>query len=112
MQELLNNSAFVALLGTIFGGAGLKLVESWLGKAKERAASEAGMREELRKEIQSLRDRLDRAAEEEKRLEALIDKWRGDYYNLRDEHQSTVTELTILKSRLEMLQTRVAQDGS
>lgn len=100
MTELFNNPGFVALFGTVFGGAGLKVIESWLGKAKERATEQAGIREELRKEIESLRTQLDKSEAEEKRLEAQIEEWRGKYYDLRDEKQQIVTELTILKDRL------------
>jgi chromosome segregation ATPase len=100
MSELFNNAGFVALMGTIFGGAGLKIIESWLGRQKERASEAQTMREELRKEIDSLRAQLATAAAEEMRLEGLIDEWRGKYYDLRDEKAQVVTELTILKERL------------
>lgn len=100
MSDLLNNAGFVALMGTIFGGVGLKVVEQWLGRAKERATEATAMREELRKEIDTLRAQLDKADAEEQRLEGLIEEWRGKYYDLRDEKQSVVTELTILKERL------------
>ena len=100
MADLFNNPGFVALMGTIFGGAGLKVIESWLGKAKERAAENATIRDELRKDIDNLRAQLAAADEEEKRLEAQIEEWRGKYYDLRDEKQQVVTELTILKDRL------------
>lgn len=100
MSELFNNAGFVALMGTIFGGAGLKIIESWLSKSKERSTEAQSMRDELRKEIDALRAQLDKADEEEKRLEAQIEDWRSKYYDLRDEKQQIVTELTILKDRL------------
>lgn len=100
MSELFNNAGVVALLGTIFGGAGLKIIETWLGRAKERATEAQTMREELRKEIEGLRAQLEKSDEEEKRLEGVIEEWRGKYYDLRDEKQQVVTELTILKDRL------------
>lgn len=100
MSDLFNNPGFVAVVGTLFGGAGLKVIESWLGRAKERSAEESAMREELRKQIDALREQLDKATGEEQRLEGLIEEWRGKYYDLRDEHAKVVTELTILKDRL------------
>jgi chromosome segregation ATPase len=100
MTDLLNNAGFVALMGTVFGGVGLKVVEQWLGRAKERATEAAGIREELRKEIDALRAQIEKANAEELRLEAQIEEWRGKYYDLRDEKQQVVTELTILKDRL------------
>lgn len=100
MKELFSNAGFVALLGTVFGGAGLKIIESWLGKAKERNSEAASIREELRKEIDSLRAQLNKAGAEEQRLEAMVDHWRAQYYDLRDEKQKVVTELTIVMDRL------------
>lgn len=100
MKELLNNAGFIALVGTIFGGAGLKFIENWLGRAKERTTEAASIREELRKEIDNLRLQLERADSEEKRLEGLVEDWRAKYYDLRDEKQKVVTELTITLERL------------
>lgn len=96
-------------MGTIFGGAGLKFIESWLGRAKERAAESAAIREELRKEIESLRLQLATAATEEQRLEALIEEWRAKYYDLRDEKQKVVTELTLSLDRNKVLEEALAK---
>lgn len=100
MKDLLNNAGFLALMGTIFGGAGLKIIESWLGKAKARADQGAQMRDELRKDIEGLRNQLERAAAEETRLEGLIEEWRSKYYDLLTEKTKVVTELTIVTERL------------
>lgn len=100
MSELLSNSGFIALMGTIFGGAGLKIIEAWLGKAKDRSTEAIGLREELRKDIESLRVLLDKSGVEERRLEEEIEKWRSKYYDLRDEKQQVMSELSILKERL------------
>ncbi len=100
MKELLNNAAFLALVGTIFGGAGLKIIEHWLGKAKTRADAGLAIREELRKDIESLRKQLEKAAAEELRLEGLVEEWRSKYYELHTEKEKVVTELTITLERL------------
>lgn len=100
MNDLFNNAGFVALAGTIFGGAGLKIIESWLGRAKERATEAQTMRDELRKEIDSLRKQLSDSDAEEKRLEGVIEDWRSKYYDLRDEKQQVVTQVTLLRDRL------------
>lgn len=100
MSDLLSNSGFVALLGTIFGGAGLKVIESWLGKAQQRATEQQAIRDELHKQIAGLREQISASVKEEQRLESLIIEWRDKYYDLRDEKQAVVTELTILKDRL------------
>lgn len=107
MGDLLNNNALVALLGTVFGGAGLKIIEHFLNKAREKFQQSAAIRDELRTEISSLRSQLAIADEEEKRLEALVEEWRGKYYDLRDEKQKVLTELTIALDRLKMYERRL-----
>lgn len=91
-------------MGTLFGSAGLKMVEHWLGRARTRAADAATIREELRKEIDGLRVQLEKADAEEKRLEGLLDDWKNQYYDLRDEKQKVVTELAIITERLKVLE--------
>lgn len=109
MKELFNNAAFLTLLGTLFGGVGLKVVESWLGKAKEKHDAGAALRSELRLEIEGLRKQLVASATEEQRLEAEIDRWRGLYYDLRDEKQKVVTELMIITEQLKHLQSQLVE---
>jgi cell division protein FtsB len=111
VKDLLNNAGFVALVGTIFGGAGLKIIESWLGRAKERSDQGAEIREELRKEIEGLRNQLDKASAEEQRLEAQVEQWREKYWSLREEKQSLVTELTIVMERLKAYERAIAKNN-
>lgn len=103
MNEFLSNPGVIALLGTLFGGAGLKFVEHWLNR-KERVR-DAGMalRDELRMEIDRLKEQMASAAAEEQRLEAEVERWRGMYYDLRDEKQRVVTELDIVLAQLRTL---------
>lgn len=102
--QALNNAGIIALIGTVTGGVGVKFVERWLSRAQTRQAGEANMRDELRKEVDSLRAQLNEAREEERRLEALVDDWQGKYYDLRDEKQQAVTELKIMAERLRLLE--------
>lgn len=99
----------MALLGTLFGGAGIKFLEQWLGRAKEKADVGAQIRDELRKEIDSLRAQLTAADAKEDALEAEVDSWRGKYYDLRDEKQKVVTELTITLDKLKTLESKLAE---
>ena len=82
--------AWLALLGTLFGGVGLKAVERYLGRKQLHIDDATNIRNELRLEIESLR-------EENKALEAEVDRWRASYYDLRDRVVHLETELTILK---------------
>lgn len=69
--------AWIALIGTLCGGIGLKVLEHWLGRSKVKFDESTKLREELRTEVNGLRDEI-------KSLEAEVDKWRKDYYDLRD----------------------------
>lgn len=65
----------IALIGTVMGGVGLKVAESWLGRNKVRVDDAARMRDELRLQVTALR-------EENKALEAQVDEWRAKYYEV------------------------------
>lgn len=69
--------AYLALVGAVFGGVGLKALEHYLTrpKIKEDAASE--FRRELREEITTLRTELRRTEED-------LEQWRTKYYVLRE----------------------------
>lgn len=100
MHELFNNAGFVALMGTLFGGAGLKVIEHQLGRAKTKSAEAAAAREELRSEIQTLREQLEKADAEETRLQGLVDEWREKYWSYREETQKELNKLILELERL------------
>jgi len=72
------NPALVALVGTLFGGAGLKITESFLNRSKNQNDVATQIRQELRQDVQSLRDEI-------KDLQDELDKWKGKYYDLLDQ---------------------------
>lgn len=72
------NQAWIALIGAILGGSGLKVIEAWLNRPKEHADAETEFRNELREEVKSLREEL-------RKVEAELDSWREKYYTLMDE---------------------------
>lgn len=110
MRELLESPGFLAFVGTVFGASGLKLVEHWLGRAKEKALEARTARDELRKEIDALRAQLEKADEDERAIRAEVDAWREKYYNLRDEKQKVVTDLTITVDKLRSLETALERE--
>lgn len=67
--------AWIALIGAVFGGAGLKLVEHLVNRSKLRIDAAADIREELREEINSLR-------KEVRVLSSDLDEWKNKYYLL------------------------------
>jgi len=85
--------AWIALIGTVTGGVGLKMVEHWLGRSKVKVDEAGRIRDELRLEITAQREEI-------KQLEADVNKWREEYYNLRDKYTALQTELTLALQRI------------
>lgn len=73
------NEAWLALIGALLGGSGLKFIEHWLNRSKVKDDTAAQFRNELREEVKNLREEL-RKTEEDK------DKWQKDYYDLKGEY--------------------------
>lgn len=84
------NQAYLALVGALMGGSGLKFVESWLNRSKIKDDAATVFRNELRDEVKNLRDEL-------RSVEAEVEKWRAKYYE-------TYEQLIAAKSELEAAQ--------
>ncbi len=95
-MEFLTSPVFLALIGTIFGSAGLKVIEHWLSRAKAKEDSAKLLREELRSEIdrksKDYAAELDRLRGELAATEKELDNWRDKYYALIEEHIKMKTE--------------------
>lgn len=100
MKELFNNPGFIALMGTMFGGAGLELIRRWMDRRARKDDEAAKQRAELRVEIEGLRGQLDKATAEEHRLEAEIERWKGLYYDQKEEYLKAITDLKIITASL------------
>lgn len=85
--------AWIALIGTLFGGVVLKVTEHWLGRTKSTSDDAKQIREELRSQITSQKDEI-------KQLEDEVNEWRSKYYDLRDEYMKVQTELTLALQRI------------
>lgn len=103
--------AIIALVATIFGGAGLKLVEKLFAKRDAKYAAEAeaakfsyedatAIRQELRAESTLLR-------EEMKAMRDDVDHWRQQYFSLLKKYNdielkydTLLTEMTIIRELL------------
>lgn len=72
------NPALLAVIGTIFGGAGLKIVEGLMNRGKAQTDVAAAIRTELRADVQGLRDEV-------RKLETELDTWKAKYYELLDQ---------------------------
>jgi len=89
--------AVIALIGTIFGGAGIKIVEWVLNRRGDQEDLATTIRAELRSEITQLRTRLDvQETEWRTRLsvqEAESAEWRIKYYGLMEQFIQVKSEL-------------------
>lgn len=85
--------AWIALIGTLCGGLGLKVVEHWLGRSKVKVDDASKIRDELRVEITAQREEI-------RTLEAAVDKWRSEYYDLKEEYMKSQTQLTIALEKI------------
>lgn len=85
--------AWIALIGTLCGGIGLKVLEHWLGKSKVKIDEATKLRDELRIELTAQREEI-------KVLEAAVDRWRQDYYDLRDKYSTLNTEYLIALEKI------------
>lgn len=85
--------AWIALIGTLCGGLGLKLLEHWLGKSKVKIDEASKLRDELRIEITAQREEI-------KALEAEVDSWREKFYDLRDKYTTLNTEYLIALEKI------------
>jgi predicted nucleic acid-binding Zn-ribbon protein len=82
------SQAWIALAATIIGGSGFKVVEHWLGKTEKQDDTASKLRDELRKEVISLRDEL-------RKVETELDIWRGKYWELREQFLKVQSDLDV-----------------
>lgn len=92
--------AWIALLGTIFGGVGLKVAESWLARGRVKIDEATSLRKELRMDKAELRTDNAELRKEIDELEDDVDRWREEYYNMRDKYVALQTELTLTINKL------------
>lgn len=71
-------ATWVAVIGTCFGGLGLKFADWLLNRSKNEEDAATSFRKELREEIATLRAELGRVSKE-------VDEWREKYYDVLEE---------------------------
>lgn len=98
------DSAYLALIGAIFGGAGLKVVDNLLSRNKEKIDHASHIREELRIELVALREELAKSKEEEHRLETEVESWRTKFYDQFVIITAKTTELTLASNKINSLE--------
>lgn len=65
----------LALVAALFGGVGLKVIESILSRTQSKNDLQTQMRSELRSDVVTLKQELDD-------IEESLDKWKKRYYRL------------------------------
>jgi peptidoglycan hydrolase CwlO-like protein len=77
---------WAALLAAIFGGAGVKLFEKWLGRSQTKDDSATKLRTELREELTRLRAELEKTEKD-------LDETRAKYYKMLEEFTQAKIDL-------------------
>lgn len=73
------DTAWIALIGTVFGGAGLKIIENILSKGQDKVDTATAMRQELRSESIQLKDEI-------RQVEKELDQWKEKYFLLLQQY--------------------------
>ena len=84
----------IALVGTLFGGAGLEFIRRWLGKAKEKDDTATNLRNELRIDLRQLKQDMEA-------LEKEVTEWRDKYYALLEDKMTVEHDLMRVQFELQ-----------
>lgn len=80
------SSEIYILLGTIFGGVGLKVIEAYLNRGKEKVDLASQIRDELREDIERYKNEVSEYKREVKELTLSLEDWKKKYYDLLEGH--------------------------
>lgn len=99
-------TAIITLVGTVFAGAGLKLLDSWLSRSSNKQKVDSELREEYRdtitdkrKDISELKVDLEAARKQIDILEEDVVRWRERYYEEITSKMELVARLRVLEER-------------
>lgn len=96
----------IALVGTIFGGVGLKVTERWLGRAKERNDAAKQIRDELRTDMATYRSEILTLKAEVDKVEDEVVAWQEKYFEMRDKYS---TLRALYEDALRQIQTKARE---
>jgi uncharacterized coiled-coil DUF342 family protein len=80
------SDAALALIAALAGGSVLKVIEYWLNRGKAEVDEQSRYRDELRKDIDTLRVELTKTQTE-------LDSWREKYFSVRDQLSEAVAQI-------------------
>lgn len=98
---------WLALIGTLGGGIGIKVIEPWVNKRSRHDSTPAEIREELRLQIQSLKEDVVKSQAHIDSTEKEMNEWQAKYWELIAEHSKQqrlmldyLSEVTSLKAKI------------
>lgn len=74
--------AWIALIGTVFGGVGFKIIEALLGRTGVKDTTATNLRSELRTDLTAIKTELEKLRKEARELDHEVDQWRTKYFSL------------------------------
>lgn len=77
----------VAVVSALTGGAGIKIMEGWLTRNKNKSEQDKQFRDELRAEALGLREQLLKLKEELRQAEKELDEFKEKYWKIYSEYQ-------------------------
>lgn len=80
------DAALLALIGTIFATIGLEGVKHIFSRGQKKVDAATEMRQELRKEGESLKEEAAKLREEIRNVEKELDAWKEKYFLLLQEY--------------------------
>lgn len=96
------SAAVIALLGTLFGGAGFKILEHFLSKTQLKDNTASNLRTELRTEIDRRDEEVKYYREELSKGEEAFDLLREKYYTVREENYELQRKLAAAEDQLKL----------
>lgn len=91
---------YVSIIAAVFGGIGVKLLERLSAKRSEKFSEAVRIREELRLEVNTLREELDELKQE-------VSVWREKYYQKVEEALRTLAEIELMRTENAALHRRI-----
>ncbi|WP_128970026.1 hypothetical protein [Rhodococcus opacus] len=85
----MSEALLICLIGAFSGGlatACLKVLEHYLGKAKDKAEQDSGIRDELRIDLTRKNEEIKDLKKEVDLLESEVDELRAKYYSVLEEN--------------------------
>jgi hypothetical protein len=84
------DTAWIALIGTVVGGAGLKVIEKALSRGGDQVDLATKMRAELRSEVTTLKEEI-------RHVEKDLDLWKEKYFLLLQDYLEVKSKVDMQK---------------